>query len=275
MKLSLAIQTPDVEGHVPVSLLQGSLEQKLAKAAGLGADGVELITVDPSRLPLGRVRNCLRTNGLKVAAVSTGGLSFVSELTLLDADSQKADRAYRRLMEIVLFAEEVDARVVTIGSFRGRQGSGGARKRERLVGIFREMDSFATLHHVRLAIEPLNRYETDLINNVDEGLEFLEEVGRPSVGLLLDTFHVNIEECSWGDPFRRALRMGRLLHVHLGDNNRLAPGLGLIDFRSVVAALHEGGYTGFLSAELLPLPDPDEAARLALAHMRPLLAELA
>ena len=120
-------------------------------------------------------------------------------------------------------------------------------------------------------IEPLNRYETDVIMNADEGLDFINEVDHPALGLLLDTYHVNIEETSWTEPFRRVKAAGRLWHVHLGDNNRLPPGCGLIDFQAITKTLQEIGYTGFLSAELLAKPDPDTAARQTLTYMQSLL----
>jgi sugar phosphate isomerase/epimerase len=271
MKLSLVVQTAEVEGLVPVALLSGSLSEKLAKAARFGADGVELMTVDPSRIPLDALRKDLQRNRLQVAAVASGALSMVSGLTLLNADTSKAARAFGRLKDLVLFAEDVGAPVVTIGSFRGRLSPGGPSGRELLIKVLQEADTFAASRGVCLALEPLNRYEADLINNVEEGLKLLDETGRPSLGLVLDTFHVNIEERSWDGPFSRALQEGRLLHVHLGDNNRLAPGLGMIDFRRIIKALCEGGYGGYLSAELLPWPDADEAARLTIAHVRGLL----
>jgi sugar phosphate isomerase/epimerase len=120
-------------------------------------------------------------------------------------------------------------------------------------------------------LEPLNRYESDFINNVDEALAFLSVVDHPALGVVLDTFHMNIEERSWTDPFRRAMAAGKLWHVHVGDNNRLALGRGLIDFHAILLALGSAGYEGFLSAELLAWPDPDAAARQTLACLHALL----
>jgi len=88
------------------------------------------------------------------------------------------------------------------------------------------------------------------------------------MGLLLDTFHVNIEEASWTEPFERVFLAGKLFHVHLGDNNRLPPGKGLIDFQAILQTLQSVGYQEFLSAELLALPDADSAAVTTLAYMR-------
>jgi sugar phosphate isomerase/epimerase len=140
-----------------------------------------------------------------------------------------------------------------------------------LAGILCEAASYAAQHHVRLVMEPLNRYEADVVLNAEEGLDFVDEVGHPAFGLLLDTYHVNIEEISWTEPFRRVMAAGRLWHVHLGDNTRWYPGHGLIDFPAIVAALREIGYRGYLSAELLAKPDPDTAAMKTLTYMRGLL----
>jgi 5-keto-L-gluconate epimerase len=162
---------------------------------------------------------------------------------------------------------------VTIGSFRGRILTNRDESLGLLAQILSEAGDFAQERGVLLAIEPLNRFESDLINTVGQGLAFLEQLDHPAVGLLVDTFHVNIEESSWTEPFRQAAAAGKLFHVHLGDNNRLPPGQGLIDFRAILRTLGEIGYAGWLTAELLALPDPDAAARETLAYITTLLKE--
>jgi sugar phosphate isomerase/epimerase len=271
MKLSLAIQTPEVQPFIPVALLSGTFEEKLAKAAGWGADGVELMTADPLALDVEALRASLWRSGLAVAAIGSGAVTLAAGLTLLHPDPAKAGLAAARVRQLIDFAAAVGSPLVTVGSFRGRLASAGAEGRERLVAVLREAATYAEAHGVRLALEPLNRYEADIVTNAEEGLAFVDEVGHAGLGLLLDTFHVNIEETSWTEPFRRLVAADRLWHVHLGDNNRLAPGRGLIDFRAIVATLREAGYSGYLSAELLARPDPDTAARDTLAHMRSLL----
>ena len=107
--------------------------------------------------------------------------------------------------------------------------------------------------------------------NAAEGLAFVDQADHPALGLLLDTYHVNIEEASWTDPFRQVMAAGRLWHVHLGDNNRLPPGKGLINFAAILETLRQVGYHGYLSAELLAKPDPDTAAQQTLTYMQSLL----
>ena len=275
MKLALTIQTPEVPAQVPVTLLTGALEQKLAKAASLGADGVEFVTTEPAALNVPDLRALLKQNDLLPAAVASGGMAFAAKLTLLSADASVAERARRKLDELVDLAAALGAPVVTVGSFRGRAVGTQERSLAELADVLRRAGKRAASAGVRIALEPLNRFEGDLLNTVDQGLDFLKFLDTPAVGLLVDTVHVNIEESSWTGPYRRAMAAGRLFHVHLGDNNRLPPGQGLIDFAAILAALHAAGYDGWLSAELLGRPDPDTAARQTVEHIKPLMKALA
>lgn len=271
VKLATAIQTPEVPHPVPVALLSGSLEEKLAKAARWGADGVELMPCNPKELDGGHIKNLCREHNLSVAAAASGAITLTTGYTLLNADARACELAKLRLYDLIDFAAAVGAPIVTIGSFRGKLAWEANGAREKLVQILREAANYAQAQSIRIALEALNRYEGDLINNHEEGLAFLDEVDHPALGLLLDTYHVNIEEASYTEPFRRTCQAGKLFHVHLGDNNRLPPGKGLIDFPAILSTLCDCGYVGFLSAELLAKPDPDTAALETLTYMRTLM----
>ena len=117
-------------------------------------------------------------------------------------------------------------------------------------------------------LELLNRYESDIVNNTNEALALFREVGHSHLGLLLDTFHANIEEASVAECIRQGMAADRLWHLHLGDSNRLAPGQGHMDFARFVVTLQGLNYEGYLSAELLPWPDPDAAAAATITDMR-------
>ncbi len=273
IKLSLAIQTPEVRHTVPVALLSGSLEEKLSKAAALGADGVEIMSSDPEALDVSALKRALAAAGLEAAAVGTGAVAGSTGLTLLHTDGEVRRQARLRLYRLIQFAGQVDAPVVTIGAFRGRGAWMGEGAEDELADGLRAAAELAAGHGVRLALEPVNRYEVDLIHTVAEGLDFLRRVGHDSLGLLIDTFHANIEESDRLEPYRRVMEAGRLFHIHLGDNNRLAPGWGAIDFRAIVHCLRRGSYQGYLSAELLPRPDPDAAAAQTVRHMREVMGD--
>ncbi|MGD0752676.1 MAG: sugar phosphate isomerase/epimerase family protein [Anaerolineales bacterium] len=275
MKLALTIQTPEVPAQVPVALLSGTLAEKLKKAARMGATGVELITTEPTSLDVPGLQRQLDRNGLQAAAIASGGMAFAVKLTLLHSDPSISALACQRLDEMINLAAALHAPVVTVGSFRGRLVTDKERSLVELARILRHAGERAAVAGVCIALEPLNRFEGDLLNNVAQGLAFLEEVNQPAVGLLVDTFHVNIEESSWTEPFRQAAQAGKLFHVHLGDNNRLPPGHGLIDFKAILFALKESGYTGWLSAELLGKPDPDMAGEQTIDYMFRLMKEVA
>src|SRR5512133_2057528 len=186
MLLSLAIQTPEVPLPVPVTLLSGKLEEKLARAAALGYDGVELVTTDPATLDTQQMRQSLRANGLRVSAIASGGMAFAARLTLLHGDPAMAAMAHRRLEQMIDLAADLGAPVVTIGSFRGRAINGMERSKQELAETLHRAGERAKGCAVRLALEPLNRYEADLFHTAAEMLEFLDEVNSPAVGILLD-----------------------------------------------------------------------------------------
>jgi D-psicose/D-tagatose/L-ribulose 3-epimerase len=119
---------------------------------------------------------------------------------------------------------------------------------------------------VTLAIEPLNRFETDLVNTVDQGVRLCDDIGADNVGLLLDTFHMNIEERHIGAAIRSAGRHVR--HVHTCENDRGAPGSGHIDFGEVFRALDAIGYDEDVVIESFT-PEIVEIAR-AVSLWRPL-----
>ncbi len=268
MKLAVTITTPDVPVPIPVALLDGVFGERLRKAAAMGYDGVELMVLDPTKLDAGEVRSKAQAAGLAIAAIASGAQAGVGRLTLLAADQATRDEAAARLRQLVDFAAAVGAPLVTIGGFRGRLAAAGDGARAILVAALQAGANHAAAQNVRLVLEPLNRYETDIVVDIAEGLALIEAVGCPNVGLLLDTFHANIEEPSPAGALRQAMAAGRLWHVHLGDSNRLAPGMGHIDFGAIVSTLAEIGYTGYLSAELLPQPAPDAAALATIRHMR-------
>jgi sugar phosphate isomerase/epimerase len=269
MKLAVVTPTPDVEIPVPVALLSGTFAERLQKAAQLGYDGIELLPARPGELDGREIRIQVSSQGLEVAAIGSGAIYLVDKLTLLATDPEIGRQAKIRLHDLIDFAAAVESPLVTIGGFRGKLAwAGGPETRTELIDILGEAAETAASHGIRLVLEPLNRYETDILYNTSESLALIEEIGHPHLGLLLDTYHVNIEEASLYDCFRQAMAAGRLWHVHLGDNNRLPPGQGHLDFAGIVSTLRETGYQDYLSAELLPRPDPDAAAAATIEHMR-------
>jgi len=271
MKLSVVTSTPEVVAPVPVALLSGSFAERLEKAARMGCAGVELMALRPADLDGADIAAQVSHCGLEVAAIGSGAIALLDRLTLLSRDPATGVAAEQRLHELIDFAAAARAPLVTVGGFRGRLANAdwtdapGARA--YLVEILGSAAARAAQVGVRLAIEPLNRYESDVVNTAAEGLALIRAVGHSHLGLLLDTFHMNIEEPTYAGSIEQGMASGRLWHIHLGDSNRLPPGYGHIDFGEIVAALRRMGYDGYLSAEHFPRPDPDSAAAAMARHM--------
>jgi sugar phosphate isomerase/epimerase len=198
---------------------------------------------------------------------------LVDKLSLLAEDTDSSRRAEERLSDLIRFAAALEAPLVTVGGFRGRAAWVGKDARMRLMEVMRRAADRASAEGVRLAVEPLNRYESDIIQNAAEGLQFLEETGQDNIGIVLDVFHMNIEEPVIVHSIRQVMLAKRLWHIHLGDSNRSPPGKGHVAFPEIVDALRETNYQGFLSAELLRGTDPDRAAQETMEYMRRLVAD--
>jgi sugar phosphate isomerase/epimerase len=245
---------------------KGELEATVAEVAALGFDGIELAVRDPSLVRAEELVALTARHGLAVPAVSTGQAYGEEGLCLISADAGVRRAALDRLLAHLPLAAELDA-VVIVGLI-GTASRGGQtvdRATAHLVAALREATAAARDHGVRIAVEPVNRYEVELIRSVDEGLELIESVGAPNLGLLLDTFHMNIEEPSITGSIGACGE--RIFHFHVADSNRKWPGAGHIDFAAVLAELAATGYGGVVSGEFLPLPDAATAAKRFLEHM--------
>jgi sugar phosphate isomerase/epimerase len=272
MKLALVVPTSEVDVPIPVALFSGTFSERLQKAAQLGYDGVELMPARPQQLDAHDIRKQVADHNLKICGVGSGSIYLVDKLILMAADPEISRQAQIRFDSLIEFAATVEAPFVTVGGFRGRLAwTNDDEARIKLIDMLGSRAEKAARQNVRVVIEPLNRYETDIVYNTQDGLALIEEIGHPNLGLVLDTYHINIEETSHTNCFRQAMAADRLWHVHLGDNNRMPPGQGHIDFGNIVSTLDEIGYKGYLSAELLPRPDPDTAGRRTIEFMRKLV----
>jgi 5-keto-L-gluconate epimerase len=267
MKLAVCTQTPEVSIPLPLALLGGSFEQRLEKARQLGLAGIELLAARPLELDARQIKKQIKQAGLGVAAIASGPVFMQDRLSLLSESTENSRLAEDRLVELMELAVNLETPLVTVGSFRGRIAWAAPEGVRKLADMLSKAAVKAQRLGVRIALEPLNRYENDFLHNAGETLDFIASVGEANLGILLDTFHMNIEEADIRASVRQAVQSGRLWHVHLGDSNRLAPGLGHFDFAALVDSLALNGYEGYLSAELLPRPDADQAASLTVDYM--------
>jgi sugar phosphate isomerase/epimerase len=272
MKLSIVLSTQQTQFQA--ASLSGSLEKNMANIAAMGYQGVELAIRDPRLVDLDGLFHLTRQHGLQVPAIGTGQAWNEEGLSFTDPEMDIRRAAIARIISHIPVAARFNA-VIIIGLIRGivKPGVEYVLAMEWLCEALRECSRAAATHGIRLALEPINRYETTLINTSAEGLSLIEQVGEENFGLLLDTFHMNIEEPDIDESIH--LCGERIFHFHVADSNRWYPGKGHLDFPSIIRSLSKTGYQGFISGEFLPNPDAETAARESIACLQPILAQLA
>ncbi len=219
------------------------------RLAGWGFDLIELPLENVGDWSAESVVPILEQHNLKASVCAAMGAE--RDLTSTDADVVRSTQDYLRAC--VEAASGINAEVVAgpIYSPTGVTGAISADEREvliaRVIENLRPLLDHAASSGVRFAAEPLNRFETSLFNTVEQTMELIRAIDHPSLGLLLDTFHMNIEERDIGTAIR--LAGDRLYHFHACGNDRGAPGGDTIDWVAIRDALEHIGYDGAVSIE--------------------------
>jgi sugar phosphate isomerase/epimerase len=269
LKYCMAL-SPTKANFAPL-LFAGDMQLGMETAAQLGYDGVELNLRDSTALDQDEILKNLQAYGLHAPSIGTGQSYFHDNLSLADPCEQNQTAVRERLRGHIQFASRLGAAVV-LGSIRGKLDKSSPQacqaSYDTAVDAARDLADFAATLGVTLTVEPINRYETNFLNSIAETIEFIDAVGRRNLGVLADTFHMNLEEANMVESLKRA--GNRLAHVHFADSNRYAPGMGHLNFDELMAVLSEAGYDGYASAEIIPVPDSFTAAKTWMATIRPI-----
>lgn len=251
--------------------------------AELGFGAVELPLNRASEWDISGIAEALRKTGLELTlcAQLSNGLDGSS----LDEDTR---------METVQYLQnglEVGALLgasVLAGPFYG--GSGKRQflpPTEKAAELSRAVDTLSVLSPraeklgIKLALEPVNRYRTSVVNTIAQALDLISTISSPALGILFDTYQANIEESNPINALETVLSAGKLFHFHACENHRGAPGSGHIDWKTYLTTLKLGGYDGHLTIETFTLggldsgfletPEPDKVARYGLEFLTGLL----
>ena len=218
---------------------------KLApKVKQMGFDLIEFGIESTSDLDYARAATIARDNGLGVSVCAAMG----PDRDLIHADGSIRDNGMSYVRHCIDAAKTVGAANVVgpLYSAVGRtwQSTDEERKKDTdlLVDQLKKLSAYAGDQGVTLCVEPLNRFETSFMNLSQQAIEVVDRVGHPACGILLDTFHMNIEERSVGDAIRAAGK--RLKHLHGCENDRGAPGSGHVPWNEVRDALKDVKYDG-------------------------------
>jgi sugar phosphate isomerase/epimerase len=265
VKLSIVLSTHAAQFQAVA--FKGDFQTNVAKIAAWGYDGVELAIRDPKLVDADELIRVVTSHGLDIPAIGTGQAWGEEGLSYTDPDPTVRAAAIERTQSHIPFAARTGAAII-IGLLRGivRPGVSQEQAMDWLVDALRQCCAAAKPHGVRLALEPICRYETTLINNLRQGLNLLELVGAENMGLMPDTFHMNIEEPVIEDSIRAA--GDRIFHFHVADSHRWYPGCGHLDFASILEVLYATGYPGYISGEWMPLPDADTSAEMGIYYLR-------
>jgi sugar phosphate isomerase/epimerase len=263
MKLSIAIA--DSAALPSAFVVFRGFEESIKEAADLGYNGIELALKRPDEIQPAKLDNWLASRGLEVSAISTGQVYAELGLGFTDPPSAKKDGLVSMFREFIDIAQNYGGKV-NIGRVRGKKGDAGEAAAAHFTETISELAGYAQHKNVTLLLEPVNRYELDFINSVEEGVQALEKIGAANIKLMPDVFHMNIEDITIGGELCKWI--DKIGYIHLADSNRLAPGQGHTDFDDIFSCLRKARYDGWLSVEILPRPDPHTAARQAAAFLR-------
>lgn len=230
------------------------------KAAGV--DGIEVPIFAPSEFPTAELRRCLADHGLAATACSIcpGDARPASD------DAAERERALEHWKAAVSVAAEAGVECLAgpsyspVGYLPGTRRTGDEWK--RVVAMHQRLGETLAEAKIDLAIEPINRFETYFLNTADDARSLADAIDHPRIGVLLDTFHSNIEDKSPAQGYRRC--GPRLRHVHTCENDRGIPGSGHVDWLEVLRTLKEIGYDQWLTIESFNAAAPELAAATAI-----------
>jgi D-psicose/D-tagatose/L-ribulose 3-epimerase len=214
------------------------------KVKSMGFDILEIACENPDLLDIQAIKEVIEKNGL--SAIICG--VFGPDRNICSFDPKIRENARKYILWLIDSAAQLGSEVVcgpmysSVG--KAHLEDSETREKEWILAIFeiRELADYASGKGVKLALEPLNRFETDMINTVSQGLMFINDVGRNNVGFHLDTFHMHLEEKSSPDAIHLAGK--KIFHFHACENDRGVPGTGQVHWQEIAPALKSVDYQG-------------------------------
>lgn len=268
MKLSVAIAGSNA---LPTAfVVWRGFEKSIKKAAEYGYNGVELALKTADEVNRDELQKWLTSTNMEVSCISTGQVFADLGLYFTHPDAEVRSRAVDIFHGLIDLAKDF-GNLINVGRVRGFISKGQTLEQTEALFIdtARRICDAAASKDVDIILEPVNRYEINFINNLDEGAELIRKTACSNLGLMPDVFHMNIEDAKIGESLIRHSRLIR--YIHLADSNRLAPGMGHLNYEEIFQALDSAGFDGWAAIEILPKPDPDTAARKAVEYILPMI----
>ncbi|MGC2385448.1 MAG: sugar phosphate isomerase/epimerase family protein [Nitrososphaeraceae archaeon] len=237
------------------------IERTLERLQGQGYDAVEMFG-EPQKMGMKKLRDIFDSFNFHVCGI-TGMWGSISEDSwkrrILSADRSITKHTEEYVMDCIKMCQSVGGNEMNICLFadsdmatydRNHRSLSGDKKEaviQKAIPLLNTLSRFAKDYGVHLLVEPLNRYNTPFCSSAKDAFVIANKVNHDNFGLLLDTFHMNIEEDSLEDTILKSRKL--LRHMHLADNNRKMPGYAHINFQSIMRSLFSIGYNGYASFE--------------------------
>lgn len=274
MKFAIVVSVSKT-GFGPI-VFRENLEENIIKVKKLGYDAVELAVKNPDKVKVDKVKSLLQKNNLDAITLGTGQIYFDDGLSFSDMARNIRLKALDRIKKIIDLAYNFNASVI-IGLIRGKVDNKSEDFKSQLEQAEKNISEclqeclvYSEKYSTNFLLEPINRYETNIFNRLGEVVTFLEKyknkLDPARVGVLADTFHMNIEESVMEESFSKYIKY--IKHIHFADSNRWAPGFGHIDFVKIYKILKNNKYNNFISFEILPMPQAEVAAKKALEFVK-------
>ncbi len=272
MKLAYQMAAPDLERSPMVTAYQGELERGFALLEECGYQGVEFMVRDPKNWDCREIERLCQRYHQEVVMLATGEIWAQEHISLSSPEPEKRERCMSCFREFIDLAGEYKAQV-NIGRVRGEVVPGIPREHTMRLALeaFYELAEYGEKKGVTLILEPVNFLQCNFINTTQEGRQVVDWVGHPHFKMMLDVFHMNIEDQDMYEEIRRS--QGYVTYVHLCDRNRKYPGNSSLDFESIIRELRAASYGGWLSVEVLQDPNEETAVRKSAECLLPLLRE--
>ncbi len=236
-----------------------SLPERLASLERMGYDGIEPIA--SMSLPVSEVKAAFEASRIRPCIIGGSRLLF-------DLDKGKRLEGMAEMRQRIAFAAEIGSPGVLIAAYLPPAwpdlspiATGPQLQRQALVAQLKELVPLAEQHNVQFVLEPLNRYESPVIQTLQDGATLCQQVGSPVAKIMADFFHMNIEEDDIPASISEAAPY--IVHVHVAGSSRKQPGTGHLDFRPGFRALKAIGYDGPVSLECRVVGPPEDTLKQA------------
>jgi sugar phosphate isomerase/epimerase len=271
---SAFILSPDFPSLPEYSMLCGEYRESVRRARQLGYDGVEIIMGDPRRFDPVAFHEILEREGMALSAINCGGVEYMFQASLVNADPGKADLALEYLMASIRHCRDLGC-IQQIGVARGHAVPGRPMRwfKDRLVEVLRTVAAYARVLGVGIVFEYTNRFEINTINTAVEALEIVERVASPNVGILIDTYHSYLEDPDVCQSIRLLRDHVRHFHLHDSNGGGALIGGGENRFDDILKSCAEIGYRGWFSDGLRTLQYTEEEVARSTHGLRDLYAE--